>query len=268
MSSADALYLPSSTSLLRDALYSVHRAGHAWLYVVYESDPVRTWGTRKVKLIAGGKIVREVHTSSGSWTGAFTTLRYEVVARHIFNNLIGEDSTEPYRVVVETSVQPSTSVHRKSDVKSKSEASSSEQPFDDLFGEPCSCADQSDLANRNKSPPFIPQVKLGCVVTFANEHKETETWFVNDAKYFSKFHFTLTEYQSRQPVQMVMAALGFVEDPSLGSLGQPLPLQTIVTGHIRTIIQSINAVVRVTSSREVFLDNKEREDDDHDERDR
>lgn len=103
---------------LAKASRDIDLEGYAWLFVVFQSDPLRSWGRKRVKVTSAGEILRE-RAPGGIWTGEFESLRYEVIARHVYKNIVGRDSMEDYQVIVEALVQidppdsESLSTHQK-----------------------------------------------------------------------------------------------------------------------------------------------------------
>lgn len=97
-------------SALSAAARSVDLEGHAWLYVVFLKDDPATWGSKMVKLLGGGRIFRKKLTKGGVWTGQYTPVRYEVVARHVFHNVVGADSKDRYKLITECRME--TDIHK------------------------------------------------------------------------------------------------------------------------------------------------------------
>ncbi|KAI0558268.1 hypothetical protein FGB62_223g05 [Gracilaria domingensis] len=89
---------------LAKASRDIDLEGYAWLFVVYRSDPVSTWGQRSVKLTTGGEILRE-ESHCGLWTGGFRSLRYEVLARTVYGNIVGNDSTIKCDLIIDARIQ-------------------------------------------------------------------------------------------------------------------------------------------------------------------
>lgn len=96
-------------SALSAAARSVDLEGHAWLYVVFLKDDPATWGSKTIKLLGGGRIFRKELTKGGVWMGHYSSLRYEVVARHVFHNIVGNDSKDKYKLITECRME--TNIH-------------------------------------------------------------------------------------------------------------------------------------------------------------
>lgn len=79
-------------------LSSARSRGRASLYLVYISDPRPTWGSRVVTAVAGGCLYTDERPGA--------RLRYEVVARTLFRNIVGKDTTLPFRVLVDACLAP------------------------------------------------------------------------------------------------------------------------------------------------------------------
>lgn len=79
-------------------LDSAERTGKADLYIIFRSDARATWGSRRITAVAGGVL----HCNAVPGRG----LKFEVLNRPLFGNIIGQDSAHPYRVVEEAFLAP------------------------------------------------------------------------------------------------------------------------------------------------------------------
>lgn len=240
----------SETSLLEDAVYSSCMYGYAWLIVVYMSDPVPTWGSRRVKLLAGGIILKYDITEDGAWTGQYSRLRYEVVARHIFANVGGTDTTAPFQVITHGG-----SLHREKpfDLLPTRKTSCSPRPTHSWLGDAVpqmgDCNGKfkryvSDL----KRPSFVPQ-PLGCFFVLFCHDRHTESWIVGRAEDFSRHRFVLTEFARRPLIRRILVTLGFVySDQSTQNTTQD---SNLLSGHLRNIIACMDSIQNLISAEDI-----------------
>lgn len=223
---------------LIQAATSVDLCGHAWLFVAYVSDDAATWGSRRVKLLAGGEIVRKQMTNSGVWTGKYINMRFEIVARNIFHNVIGKATKSTYRLIQCARIQPEPNLEarQRKDVKN----STLGEDEDEFFG----IAEPQVEEKHHGAAPFVPQLGIGCVLTWIDETGYTEKWFVQDLSCFEEHRFCLTEYQRRPFVQCILARLAFVKDVD-GSNAAPT-LDKACSGHLHNLVSSLQAMIRIT----------------------
>lgn len=83
---------------LASCLDTAEAKGRADLFLVFFSDTRSSWGVRKVTALAGG--VLQCDAIPGG------LVKFEVVARHLFGNIVGVDSDLPYRVLEEAFLAP------------------------------------------------------------------------------------------------------------------------------------------------------------------
>lgn len=222
-------------SALTAAARSVDLEGSAWLYVVYESDPPRTWGSKRVKLVAGGIVLRANTTAAGVETGMHRRLKFEAVARSIFHNVVGNDSPRPYIIVKEAAIE----------YEPRKSSSVFDEPPDPLFGWSERWSDRAE--SPHQPPTFTPPPAVCVIAEFVTE-KCPEKWVLSDVGGLSQFRFQLTEYQRRPYVRLILARLGFVRDPDLGDAGNPPRLEEVCAGHLHNLATTLNALTQVTST--------------------
>lgn len=79
-------------------LDSAETKGKADLYLVFRSDARTSWGSRRITAVAGGVLHCDAVPGRG--------LKFEVVHRSFFGNIVGENTAHPYRVVEEAFLAP------------------------------------------------------------------------------------------------------------------------------------------------------------------
>lgn len=235
-------YAPSTTdgeawrasSTLTAASRSVDLEGHAWLYVIFVSDKPSTWGTKLVKLVVGGTIFAK-ELQHGIWTGRYISLMYQVVARHIFGNIVGRDSKAPFKIILRAEIQNEAQTIATSQMKA-------EEDRDENLG---IAVPQIGTAESQDKEYFVPQSDLGCTLTWQDSTKYTEKWFVQDVQCFNQYRFYLTEYQRRQYVQIILSRLGFVAKNDSDGSSSSLSLAEACNGHLKNVANSLQALVRI-----------------------
>lgn len=230
---------PFNCQILRDALYSAHLNGSASLTVIYQTDPVPSWGSRTVLLRAGGIILRKVCTQSGAWTGHYKPLKFQVVAREIYNNIVGDDfpcedsdndnhansgidnvsdeitktsRQDGYFVISDCAGFRAEHAIRQSITESHGNA----PQFHDTLGFPvpsCVPLDSSRQGRTRSKPQFVEQ-RLACVLQRKDQYDQYDKWSIGGPDKLPDFLFLLTEYSRRPRLIPVLVALGFVH-PSL-----------------------------------------------------
>lgn len=230
---------PLNSRILQDALYSAHLNGSATLTIVYQSDDVPSWGSRTVLLRAGGTILRKVCTPSGAWTGHYKTLRFQVVARDIFHNAIGDDFphdcshedahydpddtrssdkpdgcvshstqhdcfviTECFGFYPEHAIRQNTSV----------DLHANDHEFHSTLGSPvppCVPLDSTRRGRTRVKPQFVEQ-RLACVFQRKDLQELYDKWSIGGPDKLPTFLFLLTEYSTRSRLTPVFTALGFM----------------------------------------------------------
>lgn len=223
---------------LTEAATTIDLYGYAWLIVVYISDEPHTWGTRKIKLTVGGRIARK-NIINGFWNGELIPMKFEVVARDIFRNIIGENSDQPFKLLRSAQILPEPS----NETRSKYE----KQESDDWLGTP---EIQHSTSNGvgGKLASFVPQIGLGCVLTWMNEQGYTEKWFVQDPICFEEHRFCLTEYQRRPFIHILLARLGFVKAIEAANRNEPSTIEEACAGLLNTVCQAMQALSNIASS--------------------
>jgi hypothetical protein len=88
---------------LASGALSARAIGRAVLYLVFQSDARSAWGARTVNAVAGGLLCADARPHA--------PLRYEVVARYLFRNIVGTDSALPYRVLLDAALSPDPEQH-------------------------------------------------------------------------------------------------------------------------------------------------------------
>ena len=219
---------------LAQAAMCIDLEGYAWLYVAYISDKASTWGTKQVKLVSGGTVLRKELNSAGAWTGRYVELAYKTVAPRIFLNLVGERSTDGYNIISGARLQEDPG------------SSSDEEKGDELLGR------EEQTETSAASSRFEPRPQLGCVITWENQAGSTQKWWIqafDDYKGekwwlrdFGDCRFGLTEYSRRPYVHILMARLGFVKNFDRSSQTQMIDLSEICSGHLRSIVSSLRAM--------------------------
>lgn len=213
------------------AVASADLEGYAWLYVVYNRDEYITWGSRMVKVMAGGEILRKEMTSSGIWTGEYVALRYEVIRRDLFHNIVGEDTLHRF-AVVETAVMRVRN--------SETGSVKSEEPSNDLFGD----ADMQAEPKRDSLGYAFPRTDIECFHIVRETNDEPKEWHENDGDW-AIYRLLLTEYQRRPFVQKVLGILGFVKEDGV----RAAPLNDVCSGVMNACVSSIETVAKLQSSR-------------------
>lgn len=222
-------------STLTEASRSADLNGYAWLYAVFLTDPPATWGFRKVRISADGSIMRSETTVSGVHTGRLLLLKYEVVAKHIFRNLCGNDTTGAYKVLLEAYITTYAEAEGKENPQL--------QEKDPLLG----FADRKhseDLHMTEPSPhPAFADKELGCLVTWEDHHGHQEKWYVCHVEAFVEYRFYFTEFQRRPFVKVIMEQLGFVEGSNIQTF------EEVCTSHLNNIANSMKALSEIDASK-------------------
>lgn len=234
----------SEHSLLGDAAYTASFEGHAWFYVVYRSDSVYTWGSRQVNLMVGGTIRRRINTENGAWTGRYSHLRFEAIARPLFNLCIGSDSCAEFIVIMQVGVLYPE--HQDDDA-----SQAITEPAHPLLGDAVPRVDprrRGPVRRTDKLPPFFPQ-PTGCVVLTINHAGHTEKCVIRDVPQFHQFRFMLTEFARRLLIRPILITLGFVRDndvfPSQSSF---LDFSPALAGQLQNAMSSIDALHQIVAS--------------------
>lgn len=193
---------------LAKASSSAISAGRAELYIVFQSDPPRTWGDKVVIAFAGGLL----YTAD-----SLVPLRYEVVARNVFQNCAGKDTTLPYRILVRAELSPDPEISARNGKASR----------DDLLGmdEP-----QTEQKIFNSSLGEPDMLGSGVTVTWMDQTGYQEVWFVGDAAGLLEYKFDLTEYSRRTYVQCILNILGFVGKKEFSASRERSMLQALLRG--------------------------------------
>lgn len=236
--------IQSPKGLLKDALYTSYSHGYAWLYVVYKSDDASTWGQRKVKLLAGGTVLRRITTAEGAWTGQYRRLKFQVVARRVFHNIGGCDTSAPFQVILSGgSLHPDTP--KKLLIShNRGKPLGTSTPTHALLGEVVPrLGDKTDNIaghdpSKRKRSYLVPQ-PLGCFFILCQRDGRTETWIVGEADDFTTHRFALTEFSRRPLVRQILIMLGFVNpDYNVNCDSNPC----LIAGHLRNIVASMDAM--------------------------
>lgn len=222
-------------STLTEASRSADLNSHAWLYVVFLTDPPATWGFRKVRVSADGNIMRAETTVSGVHTGRLLSLKYEVVARHIFHNLCGNDTTGAYKVLLGAQIATCAEA-RKRESRQLLEK-------DPLLGyTDYRQSEDSDMTDPSPHPVFASK-ELGCLFIWQDHRGHREKWYVCHLEGFVEYRFYFIEFQRRPFVKVVMEQLGFVKGSSIPTF------EEVCLGHINNIANSIKALSEINASR-------------------
>lgn len=218
-------------SHLTSASRSADLEGYAWLFVIFLSDEVSTWGSKKLRFGSDGRIMRPEITESGVETGRLLKITYEVVARHIFENTSGENTTSPYSVVVSAQMESIEQV----------EAHNKSKKFkDELFGTRIEPGEVS-VTGLAPHPPFAHD-EMGCVCVIEDENGSQESLVVLD-DWFEQYRFHFTEFQRRPYVRIVLAQLGFVK-------GDEMPTSYDARmSHLETIANAMSALYEIDGSK-------------------
>lgn len=233
----------NTQSVLQEATRTASREGHAWLVVIYKSDDVTTWGTRKVNLVAGGSIRRRATTTTGAWTGGYVELRYEIIARSFFNVRVGRDSNAEFVIIKQGGSFVSSDLNNM-----EQEYATLSHP---LLGDKVPRVDSSvkhgPIRCTKKMPSLLPQ-PVGCVLVTLNHTGETEKWILRDIDQFNSFRFMLTEFVRRHIIRPILFTLNFVgSDDKTSFQDTNLNLSFALSGHFEDAISSIDALTHVIS---------------------
>ncbi|PXF47486.1 hypothetical protein BWQ96_02817 [Gracilariopsis chorda] len=138
-----------ATGYLAKASRDIDLAGYAWLFVVFNSDPLRSWGQKRVKVTSGGEILRK-RAHAGLWTGEYESLRYEIIARQVYRNIVGRDSIEDYQVVVDARVQIDPPDSESLSVQQKQRSEDNRNPEQGV-----NPRENSSLVEKEQNEPFV-----------------------------------------------------------------------------------------------------------------
>lgn len=169
------------------SLEAAAKVGRAELYLVFRSDPPRVWGDKLVTALAGGLLYLE---------NSSRPLRYEVVARQIFENCVGQDTSLPYRILVRADITPDPEV-----------STNRGKEVDDYLGAAEPQAERKITDSAMGDPEVLGS---GVTVTWMDQTGYQEIWFVGDSDGLQDYRFDLTEFSRRSYVQRILGALGFV----------------------------------------------------------
>lgn len=245
---SDEPFAASSNSVLTEATYTTHREGYAWLYVVYASDAVTTWGSKQVRLTAGGTISRRHLTPHGAWTGQYIPLHFQVVARWLFHNVVGDDADTKYTVVIHGGAN-------RADYSVEKDLSRPSNVKHEFLGYqvPNNVPSEREHARSqvsHKRPTDFVSQPLGTQFTVRDHDRNDETWIVGRAAIFDRFRFVLTEFARRPLVQPLLIALGFAaKDRSACLQHQTDPiLRQCVHHHLRAATTSLTKIRDIMST--------------------
>lgn len=191
---------------LATATAEARTCGRATLYLVFQSDDCRSWGSRTVLAVAGGLLFNPLQPK--------TPLRYEFVNRELFGNICGSQSTQSYRVL--------SNVSLGCDLDSKAGKISKVDPhrclgFRDLQTGSFKAGVRPSENTESKCSPFelgdTPELRTGTYVSWVDQSGYSEHWFVADVTGFFEFRFEMQEFARRRFVRVVLSFLGFVSSP-------------------------------------------------------
>ncbi|KAI0558267.1 hypothetical protein FGB62_223g04 [Gracilaria domingensis] len=232
--------------------------GHAWLYVVYRSDPPVEWGRKRVKLMCGAVIMRETSSVGGVATGQFDVLNYRIVRQDVFRNLVGVESERSTLLVSDAVFR----AHPDS-VKHEPVRFSGERPNDESVRNNASRSHEvlgvaepqmPSKPGRYNQPPLVPKPFHGFQISESHPGGETRKRYLGDEKstrrlepgfladrYMKHYQFYLTEYQRRPFVALVLSRLGFVAGSVPGIQAACLP-------YLRQVQEALEGLTKVTDS--------------------
>jgi hypothetical protein len=206
---------------------SALHSGCANLYIVFKSDPIATWGSKRVTVYAGGLLFAGMPQRR---------LYYEVVARQIFGTVGGRDANIDCRVLVLAEMTP--------DPEQVPQLANDCDPFLG-FAEPPNLTKMDHPKSIGLSLVLGP----GCKLTWIDQTGYSEIWFVADSQGFEEHRFLLTEYARRQYVQVILTVLDFVIPPQLANSTGNLRGKALVQSHalLGGIMPFLAALQDVTS---------------------
>lgn len=206
---------------LAEAASSADEFGYAWLVIVFQNDNLRTWGEKKVKVVAGGRVFVRVE-------GVLRELLYETVVGGVFGTLGAAPTCakSEYKVVTCAEI-----------IRDPDEDDGLGDDVDPVLG----CIERRLGGNSRGEVSKQKEVVdrgFGCKLTWEDCNQYVETWFLQDAQGFQQYRFGLTEYVSRPFVRVIMVRLGFVSSTT----GAFVPTHSQGLGHLRNIESSLQAL--------------------------
>lgn len=246
---------------LARGLDSAEASGRADLYLVFRSDARASWGSRRITAVAGGVLCCDAVPGRG--------LKFEVVHRPFFGNIVGEDTALPYRVVEEAFLAPDPDraggmllkLNRKHPSLGytvaqrgllRGEDDGHGLGVDDEYGTGVRIkwVDQTGCVRRlHFSCDLVLDDDGTRLLTFERLRSffspwaslfisYSEDWFVADEKGGAEFEFLALEFARRQYVQVILASLGFVRGESLA----PRSREAITAALLRGIAPHLQAL--------------------------
>ncbi len=223
---------------LARAIRDADMSGYAWLTLVYRGDDARSWGSKRVKVMSGGRLFYPLRTRLGNETGELKELRFETVCPSLYGPVYGRPTTLNYKVIqdAEMTLDPDleTDLGKKHALLGYREKKDDEAP-----------KEVSELGK------YI-HTDLWCRVVWLNQAGYGETWFLQDVSGFTGYRFELTEHQRRPFVREVLKRLGWVRDPATSVQDFHETAKRQCRGHMLNVGHSLNAMAcLLNESREV-----------------
>lgn len=220
---------------LARAALTAEAYGYAWLTIVYHKDDVRTWGKRRVKVEAGGRLYATTRTKLGVDTSELRLLQFETVAPSLFRPLHGHPTSLPYKVIndAQMTLDPDLETdygdaHELLGFREQGAGNASDTP--------------------SETGKFV-RADLGCRIVWTDERQYGETWFLQDEGGFSAYRFELTEYQRRPFVADILARLGFVK-PSMRDqvTDTAAKARCQIRGQVQNICNSMRVITTIINN--------------------
>ena len=241
-------YIPGSTTgtpwrrngPLATAALSSELHGHAWLVIVFHKDDPRTWGSKQVKIVAGGVMYTYERTRSGLITGKLRQLRFETLAADVFgySSHLAAHTPGPgalqYRVIqsADMTLDPEVEIDGA-------------EEYDELLGHPEILQQPRGTKRELSRTGKCVARDLGVRIVWRDEKQYGETWFLQDAQGVSQYRFELTEFSRRVFVKDIGERLGFIEKDDDTADVKKRRTQRQFRGHLRNLAECLQAMTKM-----------------------
>lgn len=213
--------------------------GYAWLILVFRKDDVRTWGSKRVKVMSGGRLFVPIRDKTNNvQTGFLRELKYASVSPDIY----GTKKDVPkcrlqYRVIRDSEI-------------------SFDPDQEEEAGEPDSLLGYAEKQRVGPDGRMLPPSNagkpladgLGCRIDWVNEKSYSEEWLLMDAAGINSHRFELTEYQRRPFVRDILRRLGMLQ-PISGGRAERIKGQ--VQGDLTRICESLKGIALVLGDADI-----------------